>query len=244
MTREYSTSVRFCKVTTCRRSPRSTRNGAAREILEAAQRVSARHGYEGATVARLEAETDLSRGAIFSYFPSKDALFVAVIGRSSGRLVELWLERGFRALLDEIANEDLPGWRAVHGDAAGADRRALPKGGRGLKAQGGRPPAGKVRAAARHGSRRSPIEAIARFLSALANGLALARVSGDELGDLDTLFELSATAWRRAARPRGARRHTLELVDPLQLLHTLDVVTRLRELDAPHPRARQRSAFV
>ena len=45
-----------------------------------------------------------------------------------------------------------------------------------------------------------PIEAIARFLSALANGLALARVSGDELGDLDTLFELSATG----VAPRGA----------------------------------------
>ena len=41
--------------------------------LGAASRV---HGYEGATVARLEQEIGLSRGAIFNYFPSKDALFV------------------------------------------------------------------------------------------------------------------------------------------------------------------------
>ena len=57
------------------------------EILEAAQRVFARHGYEGATVRRLEDETGLSRGAIFSYFESKDALFVAVVAESSGSTV-------------------------------------------------------------------------------------------------------------------------------------------------------------
>ena len=38
------------------------------EILAGAQRVFARHGFEGSTVARLEAETCLSRVAIFSYF--------------------------------------------------------------------------------------------------------------------------------------------------------------------------------
>ena len=171
------------------------------EILEAAQRVFARHGYEGATVARLEAETGLSRGAIFSYFPSKDALFVAVIGRSSGRLVELWLERGFRALLDEIANED-PAWLAVQFTAMQRSRtdERFREGVAELERE----------AAARRlerferlrGTVRDdlPIEAIARFLSALANGLALARVSDDELGDLDTLFELSATG----VAPRGA----------------------------------------
>ena len=171
------------------------------EILVAAQRVFARHGYEGATVSRLEAETDLSRGAIFSYFPSKHALFVAVIGRSSGRLVELWLERGFRALLDEIANED-PDWLAVQFTAmqrARTDERVR-KGVAELERD----------AAARRPERYErlrgtvrddlPIEVITRFLSALANGLALARVSGDELGDLDTLFELSETG----VAPRGA----------------------------------------
>src|SRR3990170_8952193 len=79
------------------------------EILEGAQRVFARHGYEGATVARLEEEIGLSRGAIFNYFAGKEALFVAVFGESSSRLVEIWLERGFRALLDALVPED-PDW--------------------------------------------------------------------------------------------------------------------------------------
>jgi len=87
------------------------------EILEAAQRVFARHGYEGATVRRLEEETGLSRGAIFSYFENKDALFVAVVAESSDRLVGIWLERGFRALLDALANED-PDWLSVQFEAA------------------------------------------------------------------------------------------------------------------------------
>src|SRR3954449_8077083 len=46
------------------------------EILEGARRAFAKHGYEGATVARLEEETGLSRGAIFHYFDSKLDLFV------------------------------------------------------------------------------------------------------------------------------------------------------------------------
>lgn len=44
----------------------------AEEILEAARRCFARHGYEGATVRPLEQESGLSRGAIFNYFASKE----------------------------------------------------------------------------------------------------------------------------------------------------------------------------
>ena len=86
------------------------------EILEGAQRAFARHGYEGATVTRLEEETGLSRGAIFSYFENKEALFIGVVGRSSERLVEIWLERGFRALLEAIVHED-PEWLSVQIEA-------------------------------------------------------------------------------------------------------------------------------
>lgn len=38
-----------------------------------------------------------------------------------------------------------------------------------------------------------PIEAVAKFLSLLANGLAFARTTGDELPDLDLLNELVET---------------------------------------------------
>ena len=48
------------------------------EILDAARRAFARHGYEGATVKVLEAESGLSRGAIFHHFRDKEALFLAL----------------------------------------------------------------------------------------------------------------------------------------------------------------------
>jgi AcrR family transcriptional regulator len=173
------------------------------EILEGAQRAFARHGYEGATVARLEEETGLSRGAIFSYFENKDALFVAVVAESSDRLVGIWLERGFRALLDAIANED-PDWLSVQFEAARrirSDERfreQVSKLDRDVAAQ-----RDERYALLRESVRDDvPIEAIAQFLSLLANGLAFARVAGDELPDLDVLNQLVETgsAPRRKAR--------------------------------------------
>lgn len=164
------------------------------EILGAAQRVFARHGYEGATVARLEAETGLSRGAIFNYFGSKDDLFVAVVAQSSDRLVEIWLDRGFRALLEAIAHED-PDWLAVQLEAA---RRVRTD-------ERFRAAVEKLerRAAELRDERRArlaesvrddvPTDAVAAFLSLLANGLAFARVTGDALPDLDLLNELVET---------------------------------------------------
>ena len=43
-----------------------------RQILAGARACFARHGYEGATVRRLEDETGLSRGAIFHHFRDKE----------------------------------------------------------------------------------------------------------------------------------------------------------------------------
>jgi AcrR family transcriptional regulator len=167
------------------------------EILEAAQRVFARHGYEGATVARLEEETGLSRGAIFNYFGSKDGLFVAVVAQSSDRLVEIWLERGFRALLDALAHED-PDWLAVQVEAARrirtddhfrAEIAKLERRVQELRDERRTRLAEWVRDDL-------PIDAVAGFLSLLANGIAFARVTGDPLPDLDVLNELVETGVR------------------------------------------------
>jgi AcrR family transcriptional regulator len=161
------------------------------EILAGAQRVFARHGFEGATVARLERETGLSRGAIFSYFENKDALFVAVVAQSSARLVELWLERGFRALLEAIMHEDID-WLSVQIEATRrirtdeAFRKQVSK----LEREAA------ARREERHERLREwvradvPVEAVAQFLSLIANGLAFLRVAGDPLPDLDALDEL------------------------------------------------------
>jgi AcrR family transcriptional regulator len=70
-------------------------------------------GYEGATVARLEEEIGLSRGAIFDYFASKWDLFYALVEEDHERMGELWLVGGFAAVLRWLAEQD-PEWIGVY----------------------------------------------------------------------------------------------------------------------------------
>lgn len=182
------------------------------QILEGAQRAFARHGYEGTTVAILEEVTGLSRGAIFNYFPNKQAIFLELAIESNKRLTEIWLDQGFRALLEEIAHED-PDWlgvqleaaRRIHTDptfqelvaTAEAELREhrqdrLDR----LEAQGVRDDL--------------PLEATAVFLSLVANGLALRRTMGDPMPDLDALAELV----EQGVAPRRSRKKGAEWKTP------------------------------
>jgi len=88
-----------------------------RQITEGARRAFGEHGYAGATVEVLEAEIGLSRGAIFSYFPSKLDLFVALAQEDQGRLIELWLDRGWEGVVRHIIEDD-PEWIGVYLDAS------------------------------------------------------------------------------------------------------------------------------
>jgi TetR/AcrR family transcriptional regulator, transcriptional repressor of aconitase len=83
------------------------------QILDGARRAFAQWGFEGATVNRLEAEIGLSRGAIFSYFPSKWDLFYALASADQRRVGELWLERGFEGMVRHVAEEN-PDWLAAY----------------------------------------------------------------------------------------------------------------------------------
>jgi AcrR family transcriptional regulator len=51
------------------------------QILQAALRCFARRGYYATTVDDLVAETGLSRGALYLYFPSKEALYLTLSDR-------------------------------------------------------------------------------------------------------------------------------------------------------------------
>ena len=62
------------------------------EILDGARRAFAEHGYDGATVARLEEATGLSRGAIFHYFENKNDLFVELAMEMNTRFGDILLE--------------------------------------------------------------------------------------------------------------------------------------------------------
>jgi AcrR family transcriptional regulator len=177
------------------------------QILEGAQRAFARHGYEGTTVAILEEVTGLSRGAIFNYFPNKQAIFLELAIESNKRLTEIWLEQGFRALLEEISHED-PDWlgvqleaaRRVHTDPTFQELVANAE----TELQSHRQD--RLDRLAAQGVRDDvPLEATAVFLSLVANGLALRRTMGDPMPDLDVLAELveEGVAPRRS-RKKGA----------------------------------------
>jgi AcrR family transcriptional regulator len=84
-----------------------------RQILDGARTAFAQHGYEGATVVRLEEATGLSRGAIFNYFPSKWDIFYALADEDQNLVGELWLDQGFTAVLRWVA-EQKPEWIGVY----------------------------------------------------------------------------------------------------------------------------------
>jgi TetR/AcrR family transcriptional regulator, transcriptional repressor of aconitase len=84
-----------------------------RQILDGARAAFARHGYEGATVNRLEADIGLSRGAIFSYFPSKWAIFYALAQEDQERIFQLILDEGFGSVIRVMAEEN-PDWLGVY----------------------------------------------------------------------------------------------------------------------------------
>src|SRR5215208_2182160 len=84
-----------------------------RQILDGARRVFSRHGFEGATIAKLEEEIGLSRGAIFHYFPTKWAIFYALAQEDQQRAGELWLGDGFSAVLRWVVDQE-PEWIGVY----------------------------------------------------------------------------------------------------------------------------------
>lgn len=57
-------------------------------IIDAAERVFFRKGFEAATMDEVAAEAELSKGTLYLYFKSKDELFIALSGRILGQLVE------------------------------------------------------------------------------------------------------------------------------------------------------------
>ena len=90
-----------------------------RQILDGARRCFAEHGYEGATVRRLEEATGLSRGAIFHHFRDKESLFVALAEDDAKRMAEIVAQQGLVQLMRDLITSS----RQRRGDA---DTRSAP----------------------------------------------------------------------------------------------------------------------
>lgn len=174
------------------------------QILSGARRCFAEHGYEGATVARLEKATGLSRGAIFNYFGSKEGLFLELAYRDNARLVDLWMEQGWEATVREIVSEE-PAWLGVYLEIArklrtdpGFRKRHEER----LEAALAPPLVAHVRAEQDQGELRTdqPAERIAGFISLVANGVAMQVALGEPIRDVDALVEFVRSAVAPARR--------------------------------------------
>jgi len=163
------------------------------QILDGARRAFARHGYQGATVARLEREIGLSRGAIFNYYPDKWSLFLALVARDRHRFQEVLAVEGLDGLLRQMTHEN-PDWLGVYFELAhqlrtNPERRkhfedVTPEG----------VPRSLFESWQRDGVVRADVdlEALIQFYNLVANGIALAR-SLELAPDVDAMLELLHT---------------------------------------------------
>jgi TetR/AcrR family transcriptional regulator, transcriptional repressor of aconitase len=191
------------KISEERRTERRT------QILEGARRAFAEHGYEGATVARLEDAVGLSRGAIFNYFPSKEELFVELAMQDSARLSELWVNRGLGAVVREVLELD-PAWLGVYLELIRRVRTDSDFRRRIEERQQELAPVNRARIAEAQesGEFRTDIAAkdLGAFVNLVLNGLALQRAQGDEPSSPDLVVGLLEDAIggraRSGTRPR------------------------------------------
>jgi len=178
------------------------------EILEGARRCFAEHGYEGATVSKLEAEIGLSRGAIFNYFPSKEALFLELAVRDSARMSELWINEGLEAVVREVVELD-PAWLSVYLELFRRVRTDPGFRARIEARQKSVAPANKARIeeAQREGEFRNDIPAkeLGTFVNLVLNGLALMRAGDEELPSTELVLSLLRDAIGGARRDTPSR---------------------------------------
>jgi len=174
------------------------------QILEGARRCFAEHGYEGATVVRLEEVIGLSRGAIFNYFPSKEELFLELAVRDSRRMSDIWINEGLDAIVREVVELD-PAWLAVYLELFRRVRTDPEFCRRLEERQKAVAPANRERIedAQRDGEFRDDIgpKEIGTFVNLVLNGLALMRAGGEELPSTDLVL----TLLRDAIGPDRAR---------------------------------------
>lgn len=97
-----------------RKKPAQTRSRETVDaVLEAAARILTRDGYARATTNRIAEKAGISVGSLYQYFPSKDAILVALVARHMDEVrarmlaalatdgtVEVRLERAITSLLE------------------------------------------------------------------------------------------------------------------------------------------------
>jgi AcrR family transcriptional regulator len=193
-----------------------------REILAGARTCFARHGYEGATVRRLEEETGMSRGAIFHHFRDKEALFLAVAEDDAATMVATVAEHGLVQVMRDLLSRAGESRADETVAAVGAEQAADPEvaGWLGTQLEVSRrlrtDPEFAKRWAARSeaifaatrerltrqreaGVLRSdvPVDVLAQFLELAYDGLVLHLATGRPADDLEAVLDLVEETVRR-----------------------------------------------
>jgi TetR/AcrR family transcriptional regulator, transcriptional repressor of aconitase len=167
------------------------------QILDGARRCFAEHGYEGATVAKLEEEIGLSRGAIFNYFPSKEELFIELAVRDSARMSEIWIDEGLEAVVREVMELD-PAWLSVYLELFRRIRNDADFRERIESRQRQIAPANRerIQQAQTDGEFRDDLseKEIGLFVNLVLNGLAVMRAGGEELPTTELVLALLGDA--------------------------------------------------
>jgi AcrR family transcriptional regulator len=184
-----------------------------REILAGARTCFARHGYEGATVRRLEDEIGLSRGAIFHHFRDKESLFLAVAEDDAAAMVATVAEHGLvqvmRDLLgratepaaDATGEPEVTGWLGTQLEVS----RRLRTDPEFAKRWAARSEA--ISAATRERLNRQreagvlraevPVDVLAQFLELAYDGLVLHLATGRPADELEVVLDLVEETVRR-----------------------------------------------
>jgi AcrR family transcriptional regulator len=180
-------------------------------VLAGARRCFAAFGYEGATVVRLEAETGLSRGAIFNWFPTKEELFLELAARDNARLAATWADEGHEALVRAVLEED-PAWLGVYAEFG---RRLRTDADFRERWKQRTPPeveqriVERIRNAQKGGELRDDLDAeeIARLIGLILDGLVIQRAFGFDPPAHESVNGLlrDALGSRKGARPAGKK---------------------------------------
>jgi TetR/AcrR family transcriptional regulator, transcriptional repressor of aconitase len=178
------------------------------QILDGARSCFSRHGYEGATVRRLERATGLSRGAIFHHFRDKDALFFALAEQDALRMVDVVAEQGLVQVMRELLASPDPlesGWTGTFLEVARRSRTDQSFRERWRTRSGALSAAirGRLERQAAAGALRTdlPIGVLASYLELVLDGLvsrlATGRPAPADAHTLDAVLDLVEGAVRR-----------------------------------------------
>jgi AcrR family transcriptional regulator len=85
-----------------------------RQIEQAALRLFTRQGFHGTNIREIAERAQVSTGAIYTYFPTKDALYESVVRNCRARAIrdyqkriESWLGREFQTMEEPFSRQDL-----------------------------------------------------------------------------------------------------------------------------------------